>query len=187
MSSSALPRATTKMLVGGGIIAAFGIIVLTSLKGVPGKNNADYFADPSIAVALLKKKVGTPLVVLELDIRAKNIMGFKVQNQNHKEQIDQYIVLGGKVINDGPDAMTRGMTEEQINSRVINVDEINFSLLPTMAKAALANTKLRDAHVELVDMSSGGGQKYTWTVHLRDSRGSNDMPDFDKNGALIMR
>ena len=171
----------TKMLIG----AVLGIIALVALKGYFAKSKANYFADPGSAIAVLKKKINGPVAVAELDIRAKNIMGFKVQDPNHKSEINGFIVMDGKVQNEGPDLMIpRFATESQINQFITNVDEINFSVLPAMANTALANTKLTNPFIELVDFR-GHGERKIWTIHLRDARGRNEMPEFDKNGAPI--
>lgn len=170
-----------KMIIGAAAAAILGILALIVFKGASG-SGVDYFKDPGAAVSLLRKKVDGPVAIMELDIRAKNIMGFKVQNPRQKAEIDEYMVINGKVHKEGPATFTNNFTEAEANENVTPIETVNFSLIPVMAKNALTNTKLKDAHLELVVLRCGRDRQI-WTLHLRDARGRNDMPEFDRNGA----
>lgn len=119
------------------------------------------------AANAVKIKVGFQFKVQEVEI-TENTFKMKIQSPGDARNIDEYTYLGFFVAPPQPvrrDAMTDARAK-------IPFDEIDFTVVPQIAKTALDKTQIEGGAVTKLTFMTYNGNKFGWDVEIRGTRES---------------
>ena len=117
------------------------------------------------AANAVKSKVGFPFKVQEVAI-TENTFTMKIETPGNPQNVDEYTYIGFAVAGPKPVQLNG-------NTRTLDklpFDEIDFSVIPQIAKNALDKTQIEGGKVSKMTFMTYNGNKFGWDVDIQGTR-----------------
>ncbi|HEX2876714.1 MAG TPA: hypothetical protein VHP33_35930 [Polyangiaceae bacterium] len=141
----------------------------------------DYFADATLAKARYEAKLGKPIMAKQL-VLMQYYATLEAQDPKNREHVDSYKLWANKV--ERPQPVRLGSDKQQLQQLLFSLDSVDFKLVPTLIKKALAELKLEESKVSNVILERDGSspqREPIWRVYVMGSR-DNGFVEFSVTG-----
>lgn len=141
----------------------------------------DYFADPTLAKSRYEKALGKPIMAKQL-VLMQYYATLEAQNPKNRDHVDSYKLWANKV--ERPQPVRLGSDKQQLQQLLFSLDAVDFKLVPTLIKKALAELKLEESKVSNVILERDGSspqREPIWRVYVMGSR-DNGFVEFSVTG-----
>ena len=147
---------------------------------LPGVN-PNTFAHALEAIQLVRKAVGEPFRVLEINIHTTSV-NVQVQDPKKKENVDEYEVDGGKLEGPKPVKLIGGDTDEAaVNRSVFDPSEVALDKIAALVHEAEQKVELEGRDEALVTIRRDDERKIEISVLYNGSRKTGSYTT-DRNG-----
>lgn len=143
----------------------------------------DYFADATRAKARYEKVLGKPIMAKQLSLM-QYYATLEAQDPKNRDHVDSYKLWANQV--ERPQPVRLGSDKQQLAQLVFSLDSIDFSVVPRVIKAALAELKLEEGKVAVVvlEREGQGKREPIWRVIVNGSR-DNGVVEFSAAGEKL--
>jgi DNA-directed RNA polymerase subunit RPC12/RpoP len=142
----------------------------------------DYFADATLMKARYAKVLGKPIMAKQL-VLMQYYATLEAQDPKNHEHVDSYKLWANKVERPQPVRLS-GSDKQQLQQALFSLDNVDFRLVSTLIKRALADLKLEEGKVSNVILERDGsspGHEPIWRVYVMGSR-DNGFVEFSVTG-----
>lgn len=168
-----------------GVAPATATATVTATADAPtGKLvEEDYFADATLAKARYEKALGKPIVAKQLSLM-QYYATLEAQDPKNREHVDSYKLCANQV--ERPQPVRLGSEKAQLAQLLFSLDSVDFSVVPRVIQAALAELKLEEGKVAVVVLERDGQGKREpiWRVIVNGSR-DNGVVEFSAAGEKL--
>jgi hypothetical protein len=143
----------------------------------------DYFSDATRATARYEKVLGKPIMAKQLSLM-QYYATLEAQDPKNPVHVNSYKLWANQV--ERPQPVRLGSDKQQLSQLLFSLDSVNFSVVPRVVQAALADLKLEDAKVAVVVLERDGQGKREpiWRVIVNGSR-DNGVVEFSAAGEKL--
>jgi hypothetical protein len=141
----------------------------------------DYFADATLAKARYETALGKPIMAKQL-VLMQYYATLEAQDPKNRDHVDSYKLWANKV--ERPQPVRLGSDKQQLQQLLFSLDAVDFKLVPTLIKKALAELKLEESKVSNVILERDGSspqREPIWRVYVMGSR-DNGFVEFSVTG-----
>ena len=144
----------------------------------------DYFADANLAKARYAAVLGKPIMGKQL-VLMQYYATLEAQDPKNHDHVDSYKLWANKV--ERPQPVRLGSDKQQLQQLLFSLDGVDFGLVPTLIKRALADLKLEESKVSNVILERDGSSPQhppIWRVYVMGSR-ENGFVEFSVTGEKL--
>jgi hypothetical protein len=141
----------------------------------------DYFANATLAKSRYETKLGKPIMAKQL-VLMQYYATLEAQDPKNRDHVDSYKLWANKV--ERPQPVRLGSDKQQLQQLLFSLDSVDFKLVPTLIKKALAELKLEESKVSNVILerdASSPQREPIWRVYVMGSR-DNGFVEFSVTG-----
>jgi len=141
----------------------------------------DYFANATLVKARYEAKLGKPVMAKQLVVM-QYYATLEAQDPKNRDHVDSYKLWANKV--ERPQPVRLGGDKQQLQQLLFSLDAVDFKLVPSLIKKALAELKLEESKVSNVTLERDGSspqREPIWRVHVLGSR-DNGFVEFSVTG-----
>jgi hypothetical protein len=141
----------------------------------------DYFANATLAKSRYETKLGKPIMAKQL-VLMQYYATLEAQDPKNREHVDSYKLWANKV--ERPQPVRLGSDKQQLQQLLFSLDSVDFKLVPTLIKKALAELKFEESKVSNVILERDGSSPQhepIWRVYVMGSR-DNGFVEFSVTG-----
>jgi hypothetical protein len=141
----------------------------------------DYFANATLAKSRYETKLGKPIMAKQL-VLMQYYATLEAQDPKNRDHVDSYKLWASKV--ERPQPVRLGSDKQQLQQLLFSLDSVDFKLVPTLIKKALAELKLEESKVSnvILERDAGSPQREPiWRVYVMGSR-DNGFVEFSVTG-----
>ena len=141
----------------------------------------DYFADATLAKSRYETTLGKPIMAKQL-VLMQYYATLEAQDPKNREHVDSYKLWANKV--ERPQPVRLGSDKQQLQQLLFSLDSVDFKLVPSLIKKALAELKLEESKVSNVILERDGSspqREPIWRVYVMGSR-DNGFVEFSVTG-----
>jgi hypothetical protein len=152
-----------------------------AVPAAPEPVRHDFFADATPVGTLFKEKIGASVRLRDLMIYPDRAIAL-IQDPAEPTHFDRYTLRNGTVGKPTPVAAT--FVDDEKGTPTIDLDAIDFTIIPAMVKTALSELSYEDGSVTHVALRDMHRKDKEWRVFVRSTRRSG-MVDYDLQGKLL--
>jgi hypothetical protein len=141
----------------------------------------DYFADAKLAKARYAAVLGKPIMAKQL-VLMQYYATLEAQDPKNHDHVDSYKLWANKV--ERPQPVRLGSDKQQLQQLLFSLESVDFALVPTLIKRALAELNLEESKVSNVILERDGSSPQhepIWRVYVMGSR-ENGFVEFSVTG-----
>lgn len=140
----------------------------------------DYFANATLAKARYERVLGKPIMAKQLSLM-QYYATLEAQDPKNREHVDSYKLWANKV--ERPQPVRLSGSDKQLTQVLFSLDAVDFTVVPKVIKAALADLELEEGKVAVVvlDRDAQGKHEPIWRVIVNGSR-DNGVVEFSTAG-----
>lgn len=142
----------------------------------------DYYADATLAKARYEKVLGKPIMAKQLTL-LQYYATLEAQDPKNRDHVDSYKLWANTV--ERPQPVQLGSAKRQLEQLLFSLDNVDFRLVPSIVKQALAELKVEEGKVQVITLSRDGADKEpVWRVVVNGSR-DNGVVEFSVTGKKL--
>lgn len=143
----------------------------------------DYFGDATKAKARYDAALGRPIMAKSLSLM-QYYATLEAQDRKTPEHVDSYKLWANKV--EKPRPVSLGADKTRLGEILFSLDAVDFKMVPSIIKRALAELKIEDGKVQVVvlERDSQGVHLPIWRVIVNGSR-DNGVAEFSVTGEKL--
>jgi hypothetical protein len=141
----------------------------------------DYFGNANLAKARYQAVLGKPIMAKQL-VLMQYYATLEAQDPKNRDHVDSYKLWANKV--ERPQPVRLGSDKQQLQQLLFSLDGVDFGLVPTLIKKALAELKIEESKVSNVILERDGSSPQhepIWRVYVMGSR-ENGFVEFSVTG-----
>jgi hypothetical protein len=152
------------------------------VEAQPALIEEDYYADATLAMARYEKVLGKHIMAKQLTL-LQYYATLEAQDPKNPEHVDSYKLWANSV--ERPQPVQLGSAKRQLDQILFSLDAVDFRLLPSIIKQALAELKVEEGKVQVITLSRDGENKEpVWRIIVNGSR-DNGVIEFSVAGKKL--